>query len=382
MTHRECPVCLGKQIEFEFENVVAPLDGMDMSYTVGKCLRCGFHFAYRLAETAVIERYYRSVSKYDVAISISRLDQYRFDSAIRICEGMVSKDALVVDLGCGYGALLGCMARAGWSELHGVDPAPHSAQRASEMFGLTNIRQGTIATAHAVVPLAQADLVCALAVLEHLPNLRADMLALLAQLRPGCLILIEVPGLDLFKAKGTEPFGEFSLEHIQFFSVMSLRNFFTELGASTMALEAVEYPWLGSGSVFGLFENAGLPEAGGKIECEDDSVFQAYVQDSHSTLLAALRRVPHVPLVIYGAGSHTARLIPHLERTHAKYLLAIVDSNPNLIGKQMGRWTIQSPEVLSSMAHASVLVSSFRSQNEIAANLAKRFSNEVVLMYA
>lgn len=234
---RACPVCEHTRALPTFDNCMAPVGGFDMSYMIGRCDRCGFHYAHQLADDGVFSLYYQSLSKYDIATDISVVDQARIDAAIQICERHLRKGEMIVDLGCGYGALLGCMARAGWGNLHGVDPAPNSAQRAKAIFGLTSIHLGTFDTAHTVVPLAQADVVFVMAVLEHLPKLRADMQALLARLRPGCRLLIEVPALDLFKAEGAEPFGEFSLEHIQFFSATSLRNFFYLLGASTLALE-------------------------------------------------------------------------------------------------------------------------------------------------
>jgi SAM-dependent methyltransferase len=361
---------------------MAPVGGLDMSYIIGRCDRCGFHYAQQLADDASFSLYYESLSKYDISTDISIVDQARIDAAISICELHVRKDEMIVDLGCGYGALLGCMSRTGWNNLHGVDPAPNSAQRAKEMFGLSDIHLGTLDTAHTVLNLERADVVFVMAVLEHLPNLRADMQALLGRLRPGCRLLIEVPALDLFKAEGAEPFGEFSLEHIQFFSATSLGNFFTQLGASTVAMEIVELPMLQSGSLFGLFEKTSEMSAIGVLQREDDAVFNSYLQGSNATLQLALARVPQVPLVIYGAGSHSARLIPELEKTHAKQIVAIVDSNTNLIGKSIGRWTIQSPDALANMPHPAVLVSSFRSQNEIAASLAKRFGNAVILMYS
>jgi len=379
---RACPVCQHTQTLPVFYNRMASVVGLDMSYIIGRCLHCGFHFAHTLADNDSFTHYYQSVSKYDFASKISAIDQARIDAAIAICKRHVPKSDMIVDLGCGYGALLGCMANFGWTNLHGVDPAPNSAIRANEMFGLTNIHLGTMDSAHKVVALAQADLVCVMAVLEHLPNLRTDIQALLTRLRPGCRILIEVPALDLFKAQHAEPFGEFSLEHIQFFSIISLRNFFSELGASTVAIETLELPMLSSGSLFGLFEITGNTRSTYALQREDNSVFNAYVQDSHAILQAALKRVPQIPLVIYGAGSHTARLLPELEKTHGQHILAIVDGNTNLIGKTIGRWTIQTPEALSNMPQAAVLVSSFRSQSEIAASLAKRFNNQAVLMYA
>lgn len=378
---RVCQVCLCSEVDAAFENTLAAVGGLDMSYSIGRCRKCGFHFANRMADDVTVAKYYGSLSKYDMATSVSVLDLARIRSAIRILEPLVAKTDSVVDLGCGFGAFLAHMRDAGWTDLYGVDPGPNAAQCAMELFGLDNIHCATLATADSVVPLAHADLVCVMAVLEHLPNLREDMQNLLSRLRSGCRVLIEVPALDLFRAQGAEPFGEFSLEHIQFFGATSLRNLFSSIGARTLAIETVALPMVQSGSLFGLFEKADGLCVAGDLQREDDAIFKAYVEGSKATLSEAMQRIPKAPLVIYGAGSHTARLIPALEKTHVPAILTIVDGNPNLIGKQMGRWTIQPPEALTRMPHASVLVSSFRSQNEIAANLAKQFANEVVLMY-
>ena len=137
-----------------------------------------------------------------------------------------------------------------------------------------------------------------------------------------------------------------------------------------------------SGALFGLFEKTSDLGANGALQREDDAIFNSYLRSSNATLRAALNRVRQAPFAIYGAGSHTARLLPELEKTHANQIIAIVDSNANLIGKTIGRWSIQSPDALANMPHVAVLVSSFRSQNEIAASLAKRFSNDLILMYS
>lgn len=378
---RPCQVCLSDKIESLFENTLSPVDGLDLSYSIGKCRQCGFHFANRLADDETISKYYRSASKYDVTSSISDWDLARIQSAIRILEPLVGKDERVVDLGCGFGALLACMRDSGWTDLHGVDPGPKAAQRAKELFDIGNIHCATMGTAHTVLPLWQADLVCIMAVLEHLPSLRNDMQALIAHLRPGCRILVEVPALDLFKAQAAEPFGEFSLEHIQFFSATSLRNFFAGLGAKAIALENVALPMLQSGSLFGLFENLGSKSSDIEMERDDSAVFRDYVEGSHETLKTAMQKIPSTPFLIYGAGSHTARILPFLEITHSQHLLGIVDGNTNLIGKTMGRWTILPPDALTIMPNVSVLVSSFRSQLEIASGLQSRFVNNLVLMY-
>ena len=379
---RNCPICESQDTDTAFVNTMAALDGMDMSYTVGRCMGCGFHFASQLPRVETYSRYYRSVSKYDVPQSVAPVDQTRIAAAVAFCEGKIPKDASVLDLGCGYGAMLAGFAAAGWLNLQGIDPAPLSAQRAKAMFGLRGISQGTMAEAGAVVDLSSIDLVCIMAVIEHLPALRSDLKGLLAQLKPGTQLLIEVPAMELFQAEGSEPFGELSLEHIQFFSTAALCNLMVSLGANTLATQQVDIPLVKSGSLFGLFEWTGdlhkntptlLPDIGGG--------FQDYLTASARTLAAALQRIPPGPVLVYGAGSHTARLLPPLQAIAGMAIQGIVDGNSNLTNKKMGQWTIESPEAIARWPDTPILISSFRSQTEIAKSLGLRFPNPLILMY-
>ena len=133
---RNCPICESQDCTTTFANTMAAIGGMDMSYTVGRCAGCRFHFANRLPHVETYSQYYQSVSKYDVPQSVAPVDQTRIAAAVAFCEGKISKEARVLDLGCGYGAMLAGFRAAGWLNLQGVDPAPLSAQRAKAMFGL------------------------------------------------------------------------------------------------------------------------------------------------------------------------------------------------------------------------------------------------------
>lgn len=80
------------------------------------------------------------------------------------------------------------------------------------------------------------------------------MALLLVRLRPGCKILIEVPAIECFLKPDCEPFGEFSLEHIQYFDTASLTNLMKSLGAEQLALQLLDLPMVASGDKLGLFE--------------------------------------------------------------------------------------------------------------------------------
>ena len=378
---RDCPVCGHAQAQPVHENKLAAIDGLDMSYTVARCANCGFHFAQSLPPDAQYGAYYKAVSKYDVASSVSALDRQRIEAAVALCaEQGVPKSAHIIDLGCGFGALLAGLRDAGWNRLEGLDPAPQSALRARELFGLDGIHCGTLAEAGELLDLQSADLVCLMAVLEHLPQLHQDLGNLIAHMRPGSRLLLEVPALEAFRSDAGEPLGELSMEHIQFFSAQSLCNLLGRLGARVLAQQVLDLPIVDSGSLFVLAEvGCAAPDA---IQTESGAIFDAYLKGSAQRLSQALQRVPEQAFVLYGAGSHSARLLPALSEAQQSRIVAVLDGNPNLHGKRFSRWSVQAPEALASYPGLPVLLSSYRSERAIAAHLAARYANPLVLMYA
>ena len=360
---------------------MAAVGGFDMSYKVVRCSHCGFHYARQLPDADTFSAYYQSVSKYDVPESVAPVDRARVEATVRFLEGCIGKSERIADLGCGYGALLGGLQAAGWQHLQGLDPAPNAGQCALKMFGVRNIYRGLMSEAHRVLDLQSVDLVCIMCVLEHLPQLRQDMARLVERLRPGCKVLLEVPAIECFLQPDCEPFGEFSLEHIQFFDTASLSNLMQSLGTRQLALELLDLPMVASGSMLGLFEWSGSIPLEPVFHRSESGAMQAYIKASQHQLDRALQRIPAGPVIIYGAGSHTARLLAHLERIQGCEVRGIVDGNPNLEGKRMGRWTVRAPSSLYETTDTPVLVSSFRSQEAIAAHLRKTTTNPLVLLY-
>lgn len=250
--------------------------------------------------------------------------------------------------------------------MHGLDPAPASA--ASLQIG--PVLQGTISDAATRLPLGDMDLVCLTGVLEHLPELRQDMARLTASLAPHARILIEVPALERFVRVQMEPFGEFSLEHLQYFSRASLIRLMAGIGYSPLATEIVSLQGA-CDSLFGLFGRTGAlshaPEGGEPV---DDML--RYIETSSRQMTEALASVAAAPglFALYGAGSHSARLMPMLEdKGLLERVSCVVDGNPNLQGKKLGAFPVLSPETLGSMPDLPVLVSSFHAQAAIAQSL-------------
>ena len=148
-----------------------------------------------------------------------------------------------------------------------------------------------------------------------------------------------------------------------------------------LATEIVNLPEGATDSLFGLFELTNEVPVNFEPLPDSGKAMTSYINDSKKRLDDAISRIPNGSLVIYGAGSHTARLLPYLEKLNEKNIVAVVDNNPNLLNKTIGKWVIQSPSVIETLPDAQILISSFRFQNEIAVNLKKRYQNQLVLLY-
>lgn len=382
---RPCPVCGTAGADALHFNRLAPLDGHDLSYRVASCAGCRFAFADRLAAPDTYERYYRSLSKYDIAASVlevPEVDRMRARATVDLLAAHVDRGERIIDLGCGSGVLLDALRRGGWSRVAGLDPAPGAGERARRLFALEEVHPGSLRDLPPQLEVGNAGLVCLAGVLEHLPRLREELEALLSRLAPGAKVLVEVPALERFGPEKFEPFGEFSLEHLQYFSAASLRALFAALGFRPLALDLVRLPTGTTDSVLALFARG---EAQRLDAPEDLPLLQSYVERSARGMAEVLARIDACDarrIFIYGAGSHSARLLPELlARGMGDRLAGILDANPNVQGKSLGPLRIEAPEALGRDPRATVLLSTFRSQESLARALAARYANPQLHLY-
>jgi len=383
-SHRSCPICGKKNANIIYQNDLAILDNLDMSYGVTVCEDCDFVYANILPRVEQYEAYYQGLSKYDVVVdlgSVPAVDQYRAQCAVDFCRPYMKYDVKIADLGCGSGVLLNAFRQAGWNSLYGLDPAPNAHNKTKEIFSLSDVYTGTLDQAAEKLPLAEIDLVCLMGVLEHLPMLRENLEGLVRELPAKVKIMIEVPALERFCRDEMEPYGEFSLEHIQYFSVKTLIQLMESLGFSPIDISYLELPKGSTDSLLCLFGK----QVEQKIFLHEQSNIAHYLHQSKTMMDCAMQAITSCEgkqFIIYGAGSHTARLLPRLQHTGwADKLICLVDSNTNLHGKSMGGLAIKSPDALVNYPNVIIIISSFRSQNSIAQALSLKLSNPLLLLY-
>lgn len=139
-----------------------------------------------------------------------------------------ARDARIVDLGCGHGALLHFARDAGYTNVSGIDGSPAQVA-AAQRLGIGGIRQSDLIAALATEPEASFDAVIAYDVIEHLTKDElVDMTdAVRRVLKPGGHWIVHAPnGLSPFA--GVMRYGD--LTHEQAFTPESLTQLFIASG--------------------------------------------------------------------------------------------------------------------------------------------------------
>lgn len=143
----------------------------------------------------------------------------------------------LLDLGCYCGLLLDPARARGWDAV-GVEPEETSRRYAVEHLGL-NVFGGTLG--QVAFPPDSFDVVVSLQVFEHLLDPKETLYQITRVLKPGGLLVVEVPSIDNlgFRLLGRWH-RHFARHHLFFFSRQTLTRLLTEAGYQ---VKQVVYPF-------------------------------------------------------------------------------------------------------------------------------------------
>jgi SAM-dependent methyltransferase len=390
---RACPVCGESEKAVLFEQRFQGIEGGSLlaGYDVVACRACGFCFANNLPDQAGFDDYYREMSKYEYQErggQLSEYDRRRFPETARVIAGFLpDKTSRILDVGCSNGGLLQSLKEQGYVRLLGIDPSPVCAETARDLYGIRVLTGDLKTLPEGIGPF---DLVILGSVLEHIRDLRPALGALRALLAPGGLLYIEVPDATTFADVPDAPFQEFSIEHINFFSPVSLTNLLGANGFSAVQILQTSFDQNPDKVVHELRaafrkEESPLPsEPARDKQTERDLV--AYIDRSREVERGIHRSIDGLvesgrPFVVWGVGTHTQRLMVTSRLAQGR-IAAFIDSNARYHGKLLNGVPIIGPAALKERSEP-ILVSSRVFQREIETQIREDLAleNEVVLLY-
>jgi len=193
----QCPWC--KTEESAFLCSVPSIDGH--AYRLLRCSECktvffDFQNGYSTkTETVYTDEYYgTSSTKFHPAIE-RILDYFRGSRAREVAD-LVPPSSRILDVGCGNGGFLNCLAKIGFSELYGVELPGKAAER-SEKIKAIRLYVGDVLSAD--FPANSFDVITLFHVFEHLEQPQQTLRYLVNRLKPGGYLILTLPNIDSFQ---------------------------------------------------------------------------------------------------------------------------------------------------------------------------------------
>ncbi len=351
---RFCPICLHDKSELLHIQKFAE----HFEHKIVSCSFCGFVYVNNTPSQKYYDEYYRNESKYEGTRQHEMHDIFTFDNFEYILKKYISKKANILEVGCSIGKLLYLIKQKGYKNLLGVEPAPECKRIAKEKYNIDIITS----TLDNFRTKEKYDLIIFSAVLEHLVDIRNSIIKAYSLLKNNGKIYVCVPDAGQFFKKFNEPFGEFSTEHINFFTEHSLYQLMNNCN-----------------NIFMDSDGKAIVSLWRKKDIEESSVSQ-YILLSKEKMINILKTVDLMPknTIIWGVGALTQRL---LKSTKIKNkIFKFIDSNKNLIGKKIDGIDILSPDELIKYNNP-VLISSFGFKDEISKEIKKRKLKNKVLTF-
>lgn len=391
LPNRKCPICNGIDRELLFQqhfstlSIGVLLDG----YNVVTCRDCGFCFADNIPAQSAFDTYYREMSKYEQenrSGSESKFDLARFNAIVSFIQPFLPDiKSRILEIGCSTGLLLSILKQYGYNNIWGVDPSPACSRVAEKVYG---IRVLTTTLSDLVVESKSVDFLILVGVLEHVRELGETLRMLWNILSDNGQIFLAVPDASRYAYGQDAPYQEFSLEHINFFGPHSLNNLLFNNSFKLVEFEqdlveanyhtftpAIHAVYQKNESPISIVPDRQTEK--GLVEY----INRSQEADEHIQFIIAGIVSANQPIVVWGTGTHTLRLLANTPLAKAN-IRAFVDSNPRYQGKSLHGIPIVSPIDLDKNSGA-ILISSRVYQHEIEAQIRNelRLVNQVITLY-
>ncbi|HEX6897120.1 MAG TPA: class I SAM-dependent methyltransferase [Bryobacteraceae bacterium] len=239
---RSCPVCGSNRVKLHLDGSRHSLDhaafgSSRTDLSIGRllrCIDCGFGFTevrpaldrlkdlYRSLDTAVYE---------SEALARTRTAQRH----LRMLNRHAHAPGRLLDVGCASGKFLFAATEAGWTAT-GIEPSEVLCRQAQQLLdGSACVLNHTLEESD--LPAAHFDAVTMWDVLEHVPDPRAFISKSISLLKPGGLLVVNVPDLNSCVARLLGRRWPLLLpEHLNYFTRASLKACVQTVGAELLEI--------------------------------------------------------------------------------------------------------------------------------------------------
>jgi len=334
---RKCPLCGHDKNKALFVQKFAN----NLVHKITSCQNCGFIFVSNSPDQKYYSMYYKTMSKYE-----HERDEEIHKIYINIIKRYCKKSVKILDVGCSTGHLLYKLRKKGYKNIFGIDPSPKCKDLALQNFNI-NIETSDF---FSFSSRKKFGLIIFAAVFEHLEQVKKAVDKTSKLLSENGHVFISVPDGGSFNLNFEEPFGEFSIEHINFFSISYLYRLMVNYFPIHVHSDGKV--------IYSLWKKGN----------DLNYSIVDYINKSKEKLSNLKKVVDKTPskIIVWGAGSLTQRL---LKTTNIKSkTVRLVDRDKNLIGKKLEGILIISPQQVRNHKEP-ILISSYRFKEDIVTNI-------------
>lgn len=376
---RTCPICgcLNGTVLHTQRFLLPEGHLLPNQYDVVSCENCGFVFADTSANQEIYDRYYAEMSKYedvntasgggDKPYDLKRLNQTANDIE-RILTN--NKSARILDIGCGNGGLIQIMKERGYKNVVGLDPS-ETCVNSMKNKGLEACKGGLFSKSEMDKTF---DLIILSHVLEHIYDLSNAVSNLKKFLQPNGLVYVETPNAAKYPEYYIVPNYYFDTEHINHFSKLHHQNLFENCGYNLienyekemMVSEVQSYP-----AVYSVFQFSGDNQKPTPDFLLIEKIMKYIELSENDNRIETINKlyVDQTPVVVWGAGNYTLRLLfeTHLGKCN---ILHFIDSDSKKWNQIINGKTILQPAA-ENLGHNHVIICSALFSIEITQQIQK-----------
>lgn len=247
LTSVTCALCGSTNHEFLCEN---------SGFRVVRCPGCSLVFVNPQPTEAELKQLYSKEEvftdgpKSSYLATEAKLIGRLWDHRLRSVERFKTGETLL-DVGCGTGDFILLAKNQGW-QVTGTELSTSSAAFVERHHGIPVLTFDSSLSQLALTD-DSFDVITAWHVVEHLPSPREELGEMFRLLKPGGMLVVEVPNLDYWARKSyMEPL---SVQmHLYHFSVRTMVRLLSDIGYRVVRIEVVD-PW------YGLTDNMALHRA-------------------------------------------------------------------------------------------------------------------------
>lgn len=375
---KTCPLCGGSHSHsllkrnFKDMSTIVPFS----SYVVSKCDDCGMVYAGDIVEVMSLNEYYDNLSKYETdAYFLSAEAKDKNEKTISFVKDYISEEDEILEIGCGTGNLLYQLQNHGYKKLTGIEPSEKNVDGIIDRWNI-KCYVGALGDNISEIRDKKYKLVILEGVLEHILGFRGAVSQLKGYMEKDSYLFLALPDITNW-GKIIDLYQQFSVEHVNYFSLQSLNNLLGMYG-----FRCIKYEVDGDGNSISIWEYDGANRKA-TYSNDGDAALDMYLKKSCSLaedIKNKLGSYKEKRVYLWGAGTHTAMLY-QLELLDGIRVQAIIDSNKNYHGKNIFGLKVISPEEMLSMEKLPIIISSQLAQESIKKQIVGMCENEVVELY-